>query len=355
MNFEEIVDLAVNKKASDVHFSSNLPVFLRVHGTLAPLENVVFNNQNIQDFLVKILRPEQQQTLQKERQVDFLAIAKNNVRLRGNAFFQNNGLAAAFRIIPNQIPDLFDLGFPQFFYDKVLNIKRGFVLFVGATGEGKSTTLAAILKKRLQNKAEHIITVEDPIEYIIPPGKGIIQQRELLHDVNHFRDGIKSALREDPDTMMVGEMRNLETISSALTMAETGHLVFSTLHTNSGPETINRIIDVFPGDQQSQIRSQLATALTMIVAQKLIPVNNGTSRVLAYEILTSNYAIKNYIRQNKIFQIPNAQQTDSSGTMVIIEQSLAGLVQAGKITKEIAFNYCHDSEQLKSIFDINGI
>jgi twitching motility protein PilT len=276
------------------------------------------------------------------------------VRLRGNAFFQEGGLSVVLRVIAQEIRNLDSLGFPDFVIQNIRALKNGFVLIVGATGQGKSTTLAAILQNIVSDQAKHVITIEDPIEYILPNGQSLVQQREVGRDVLNFRAGIKAALREDPDVLMVGEMRDYETISSALTMAETGHVVFSTLHTNDGPQTISRIIDVFPPEQQEQIRSQLASTLKMIVAQRLVPTVDG-KRALAFEVLTNNYAIQNYIRQNKIFQIPSTLQTDSSGEMVQLEQSLAGLVIAQQVTPEVAKEYSADPEQLKAILAANGV
>ena len=349
MDFEKICEIAISRDASDIHFSPNLPVFFRINGEMIVANERKMTSPEIENLLLKILKPNEKILIQKERQVDFLVQTKNGTRLRGNAFFQQGQPAIAFRIIPNEIREFFSLGFPAFVYEKIMALKIGFVLVVGATGQGKSTTLASIMKKRSEQITEHLITIEDPIEYIIPSSKAMVQQREVRHDVLNYKDGIKAALREDPDVILVGEMRDLETISAALTMAETGHLVFGTLHTNSGPETINRIIDVFPVGQQPQIRSQLATTLSMVIAQKLVPTADKKGRILAFEILTSNYAIKNYIRQNKIFQIPNAMQTDSSGEMILYEQSLAALFSAGKITKEAAFAFAHDPAHLESL------
>jgi twitching motility protein PilT len=354
MNFEQIINNAISERASDIHICPDYPVFVRKHASFGPINQEVVETRQVQDFLMSILSDTKKQELRDLRQTDFVYATQNGVRLRGNAFFEEKGISIAFRIIPYEIPAFNTLGFPAFVIDKLSHIRQGLVLVVGATGQGKSTTLASIMQERLTTQTEHAITIEDPIEYILPPGKGIIHQRSLGRDVGDFKQGIRAALREDPDVLLVGEMRDYETISAALTMAETGHIVFSTLHTNNGPETISRIIDVFPPEQQSQVRSQLAESLKMIIAQTLVPAING-GRALAYEILTSNYAIKNHIRQNKIFQIPNVLQSDSSGEMVELEQSLAGLVITNRITKEIALEYATDKEQLKAILTSNGV
>lgn len=355
MEFEQIVAYAEKQNASDIHFSPGLPIFLRITGEMIPMSEERATPEQIQQMLDGLLKDEHKEILKARRQADFLAVTASGLRLRGNAFFQEYGVSASFRIVPRNIRPSASLGFPKFVYDRFLHMKQGLVLIVGPTGEGKSTTLASMLQERANMKTEHVITVEDPVEYLLSSEKSVVQQREVGRDVLNFKDGIIAGLREDPDVLMVGEMRDLETISSVLTMAETGHTVFSTLHTNNGPETITRIIDVFPPEHQDQIRSQLATTLTMIISQRLIPAADGKSLVLAYEILSTNYAIQNYIRQNKIYQIPNVLQTDSSGYMVQYEQSLAGLVISGKVTKETALEYAQDKDQLKSILIANGI
>ncbi|MCF7918141.1 PilT/PilU family type 4a pilus ATPase [Candidatus Gracilibacteria bacterium] len=355
MDFEQIVAYAEKQNASDIHFSPGLPIFLRITGQMIPLDDKPLESEKIQEILDPLLKPEHKEVLKNRRQVDFLAVTQVGLRLRGNAFFQEYGVSASFRIIPRNIRPSISLGFPKFVYDRFLHMKQGLVLIVGPTGEGKSTTLASMIQERANLQTEHIITVEDPVEYLLTSSKSMVQQREVGRDVLNFKDGIIAGLREDPDVLMVGEMRDLETISSVLTMAETGHTVFSTLHTNNGPETITRIIDVFPPEHQDQIRSQLATTLTMIISQRLLPAADGKSLILAYEILSTNYAIQNHIRQNKIYQIQNVLQTDSSGYMVQFEQSLAGLVINNKITKETAIEYAQDKDQLKSILIANGV
>ncbi len=355
MDFEKIIDSAEKAKASDVHFSPGLPIFFRVSGQMIPQGEEQMAAEEIQKTVESLLSAEFKEKLQSRRQLDFLTTTKAGLRLRGNAFYQEFGMSVSFRIIPREIREFGTIGFPHFVHEKILKMNQGLVLIVGPTGQGKSTTLASMLQERAKNKTEHIITVEDPIEYLITSTSSVVQQREAGRDVLNFRDGIEAGLREDPDLLMVGEMRNLETISAALTMAETGHVVFSTLHTGNCAETITRIIDVFPAEAQSQIRSQLASTLKMIIAQRLVPSADGKSLVLSYEILTTNYAIQNYIRQNQIYQIPNVLQTDPSGTMIQYEQSLAGLVITNKITREIADEYALDKDQLKSILVANGV
>jgi len=330
-------------------------MFYRINGELHKVNDTVVSAAEIQAMLVELLTDRHKKELQEKRQTDFGVISPGNIRLRGNAFFQDNGISVSFRVIPAQLRDFSTLGFPDFVQKKLLEMQNGFVLVVGPTGQGKSTTLAAVLQERLKHRPAHVLTVEDPIEYKLVAENSVIQQREVGRDVPNFQAGIRAGLREDPDVLMVGEMRDHETISAALTMAETGHVVFSTLHTNNGAQTVSRIIDVFPGEQQDQIRSQLASTLSMVISQRLVPTADGKDRVLAFEVLTSNYAVQNYIRQNKIFQIPNVLQTDSTGQQIEFEQSLAGLVMTNRITQKVAFENALDKEQLKSLLMANRV
>lgn len=354
MDFEKIIAFAEKQNASDAHFVINKPIFLRIAQNMVPIKETKVTKADLDGFLKMLITPEEREVLEKRRQFDFLHITKGGIRLRGNVFAQQYGYSFSFRLIPREIRALDSIGFPDFLVKRLVNIRQGLILVVGPTGQGKTTTLASVLQERMKNKMEHLITLEDPIEYVLDHGKGVVQQREVGRDVLDFRFGIEAALREDPDVLMVGEMRNLETISSALTMAETGHVVFSTLHTNNGPETITRIIDVFSQSQQDQIRAQLSSTLKLIISQRLVPKDGG-GLTLVYEVLTSNYAVQNYIRQNKIFQIPNVLQTDSSGEMIQFEQSLASLYMNKVITKEMAEEYSEDVDQLNSILKANGV
>jgi len=354
MDFEKIVDYAVSQGASDIHISSGKQIFIRVHGTLVPVGENALSHEQVQQMVEAIVPATQKEYFQKHRQLDFITKTNSGFRLRGNVFYQEFGLSLVFRIIPKTILAFENLGFPQFVNEELLKLKGGLVLVVGPTGQGKSTTIASILQARGANLTEHVVTIEDPVEYLIPSAKGIIQQREVRRDVPTFKDGCIGALREDPDVVMVGEMRDHETINSTLTMAETGHLVFSTLHTNNGPQTISRILDMVPSEQQGQVQSQLASVLKMIISQRLIPTADGKGQVLAYEVLTVNYAVQNYIRQNKIFQIPNVLETDSSGQMVQFEQCLLGLMINQRITKEMALEHSEEPEKLEALIAANA-
>jgi len=354
MDFEKVIAYAAEQGCSDVHITPELPIYIRKNTLMQAVGEPVYAQQ-VQELLSNIMPDEAKAELQQKRQTDFMYRTPSGIRLRGNAFFQDKGMAVCFRVIKSEIMPVEELNFPEFMLDKVRSLKQGLVLIVGPTGQGKSTTLASFLRHRAENQTEHILTIEDPIEYILPSGQSIVQQREVGRDVHSFQDGIKAALREDPDVIMVGEMRDRETIESTLTLAETGHTVFATLHTSSGTQTISRIIDVFPGDEQEQIRSQLASTLTMVIAQRLLPKADGSGLALAYEILVNNYAIQNYIRQNKIFQIPNAFQSDDTGQMIQLEQSIAGLVLNGVVTPEVGYEYARRPEQLRAILQANGI
>lgn len=354
MDFEKILQYAVDNKASDIHISPDIPVFFRIHGTMASVGEPVTIG-DIQNLALNILAPKQQENLETKRHVDFVYSSKSGYRFRGNAYHTREGLVIALRIIPNDVPDFHTLGVPDFVLQHAMGLPHGLVLVVGPTGNGKSTTLASMLKHRSQTKAEHIITMEDPIEFLMPSARSIVHQRALGRDVNDFSTGLKAALREDPDVLMVGEMRDLETVSAALTAAETGHLVFSTLHTNNAAETINRIIDAFPSDQQAQVRAQLSATLSMVIAQKLLPREDQPGRVLACEVMVANYAIRNHIRQNTVYQVPNAMQTDNSGEMILFDHSLAQLVVEGKISQKSAFENAISPEQVNYVLELNGM
>lgn len=338
INFEQIFSLAREKHASDIHISSNRPVFLRIHGKMFQDKANQVPHDQLALWIQKNMAPEQHTQLQERKYADFSYVSQDNIRFRVNVYKTRRGLAIAMRLVPHQIPRFEKLGLPEIIKQKVLSIKQGLILIVGPTGHGKSTTLASLMSERSEQQSEHFITLEDPIEFVLDADNHtncLIHQREKGQDFIEFSEGIRAGLREDPDVLLVGEMRDLETISAAITAAETGHVVFSTLHTNSAPETISRIIDAFPGEKQQQIRTQLATSISMIVSQRLIPAANG-GRIPCYEIMTGTYAIKNHIRQNSIFQIHNSMQTDDSGEMIIFDHTLAELYLNGKITQEVA-------------------
>ena len=353
MDIQQIIDYVASNGISDLHLVAGSPISVRQNGQMQSMGEPI-NKEFIETSVAQMLNPIQMQTLKDDRQVDFM-VSQGTHRLRGNAFYTNTGLSACFRVIMPTVPAFSAIGFPSFVEEKLVGAKSGLVLIVGPTGQGKSTTLASLLQSRAANNPQHILTIEDPIEYIIENHTSIVQQREIGRDVIDYEAGIMASLREDPDVIMVGEIRDQSTMSSTLTLAETGHLVMGTLHTNTAVQTITRFLDSFTPEQRPQVRSQLASNLSMIISQRLVPRADGEGRVLAFEILTMNYAIANYIRQDKIFQIPNVMQTDSSGQMILFEQSLVGLVMSKQITNEVAYEYATDKNQLKALFELNNI
>jgi twitching motility protein PilT len=327
---------------------------IRVVGQLRRLPD--FENlspDETRTLLYRIISTEQQKILETKRQLDFSHSVPGLARFRVNAYFQRESLAAAFRLIPAKIKTLEELNMPARLYE-LADKPRGLVLITGPTGSGKSTTLASLLDYINQRRHEHILTIEDPIEFLHWHRSCIVNQRELGPDATSFSEALRAALREDPDVILVGEMRDLETIGTALTAAETGHLVFATLHTQSAPQTIDRIIDVFPAEQQGQIRVQLASTLQGVVTQNLVPTADGRSRVAALEILIPDDAVRNLIRQAKIEQIYSVMQTSTSRGMMTMEQSLADLVQRGVITYETGYSRSSRPDQLEGLLERSG-
>jgi twitching motility protein PilT len=328
----------IDKNASDLHIIPGYFPTVRVNGELFQLTTLeTIEPENVEKMLLSIMNNEQKELLLANREID-LAYKLNNGRFRVNLYYAQNLLCGSFRYVNAKISTIEELGLPALLH-QCTDFRQGLVLLTGPTGEGKSTTLASIVNEINQKHAKHIITIEDPIEYIYPRYKSIISQRELHQDTHSWSVALKSALREDPDVILVGEMRDFETISLALTAAETGHLVFSTLHTNSAPESIDRIIDIFPPHQQNQIRNQLSIVLKMIVSQRLLPKQNSIERIPAVEILVNNYAVSTSIREGKTFLIANILETNEGEGSVLFEKNLLSLYRAGIISKEIAFSY----------------
>ncbi len=347
----QLLQLTIERNASDLHLIAGSPPTLRINGELLPVHtNEKLSNKSIEELLFPLLNPTQIQLLKDTWELDMGLEYEAKARFRVNAYRQRNSWAVAFRLIPRKIRTLEETGLPAV-VAKLTEIKQGLVLVTGPTGHGKSTTLASFTNTINLSRAAHIVTVEDPIEYVYPEGKSLISQRELNIDTKSWGNALKASLREDPDVVLIGEMRDLETIQAALTIAETGHLVFATLHTNSAAQSIDRIIDVFPSTQQSQIRLQLASVLEAIISQRLIPTIEP-GRALAYEILFSNSAVRAQIREDKTYMLDNLIQTSAEGGMISLESCLATLVREGKITSEIAVNYAARPDVLNKLLRI---
>jgi twitching motility protein PilT len=342
---EVLLEEVIKKKASDLHIQVGLPPMLRVDGALTPVTGAdQLNEETIEALIFSILDEDQKQILLKDKEFDFSFAYGDLGRFRVNAFHERGNMAAALRLIPNEILSIEQLGLPAI-VNKFSEFPRGLVLVTGPTGSGKSTSLAAMVNKINQETSKHIITIEDPIEFTHKSQKSVIVQREVHYDTYSFSAALRSALREDPDVVLIGEMRDLETIASAITIAETGHLVFATLHTNRAAQRIDRMIDVFPPHQQPQIRAQLSNILMAIVSQRLIP-SIGGGRVAAAEILVANPAVRNIIREGKSHQLEAVIQTGAESGMQSMDKELVSLIHAGTITYDEARNYAVDIEEL---------
>lgn len=347
MDINDILIEAIKRNASDVHIVCPLPPVARIHGRLIRLEKFGEITPEIsKKILIRILNEEQIRRLEKQLAVDFSHTAPGYGRFRSSYFYQRNSLAAAFRYISKRIPNIEELNLPRKI-EEFANYPRGLVLVTGPTGCGKSTTLASLINIINNNRCENIITIEDPIEYLFTHNKSIVSQREVLEDTRSFGAALKYILREDPNVIMVGEMRDLETISSTLTAAETGHLVFSTLHTQDAPQTIDRIIDIFPTHRQNLVRSQLAGTLKAVLVQQLIPNKDNTGRLPATELMFVTPAVKNMIRDMKVHQIYSAIQAGGKRGMMTMDMSLANLYKNGKITEEMALEKAHNKDEVE--------
>jgi twitching motility protein PilT len=342
---EVLLDEVIKKKASDLHIQVGLPPMLRVDGSLTPVTGAdPLDEEGVETLVFAILDEDQKQILLKDKEFDFSFAYGDLGRFRVNAFHERGNMAAALRLIPNEIPSIEQLGMPQTI-NKFAEYPRGLVLVTGPTGSGKSTTLASLLRKINEEKAAHIITIEDPIEYTHKSQKSVVVQREVHYDTYSFSAALRSALREDPDVVLIGEMRDLETIASAITIAETGHLVFATLHTNSAAQSIDRMIDVFPPHQQPQIRAQLSNILMAICSQRLVPAIGG-GRIAAAEILVATPAVRNIIREGKSHPLEAVIQTGAEFGMQSMDKTLVNLIHAGTISYDEARNFAVDLEEL---------
>ena len=353
-SIDDLLEQMVARSASDLHVTTHTPPVIRVRGEIARLDGYEpLTSEDTQQLMYRILSSERQKQLEIKRQLDFSHSIPGLARFRVNVYFQKESIAAAFRLIPDELKTLEELGIPSSLH-QLAEKPRGVVLVTGPTGSGKSTTLAALIDEINRNRSEHILTVEDPIEFLHKHKRCIVNQREIGPDATSFGEALKAALREDPDVILVGEMRDLETISTALTAAETGHLVFGTLHTQSAPSTIDRIIDVFPPEQQEQVRIMIANSLQGVVTQTLLPTADGGGRVPALEILLPDDAVRNLIRQGKVDQIYSVMQANTKRGMQTMEQALAYLITTRVVKFEDGLSRSSRPQQLIGILERAG-
>jgi twitching motility protein PilT len=345
----ELLEVILERGASDLHLTVGAPPTIRLHGDLLRLEEYPkMTPRGIQGMVYAILPQKMRERLEQELELDMSYQLPGKARFRVNVYYQRDSIGAAFRLIPFDIKSLEELGLPTVVAD-LARYPRGFVVVTGPTGSGKSTTLASMVDIVNRERQAHIMTVEDPIEFLHRHVNCIVNQREVGADTHSFSSALKHVLRQDPDVILVGEMRDLETISTAITAAETGHLVFATLHTQDAPQTIDRIIDVFPPHQQQQVRVQLATTLQGIVTQQLLQTADARGRCVASEVLIATPAVRNLIREGKTHQIYSIMQAGGRFGMQTMDQSLANLVKAGKISQQMAYERCHDAEELNRL------
>jgi twitching motility protein PilT len=351
MDIKKILEMCVQYQASDVHVLVGIPPMLRLHGKLLSVpETKAITPAQAEELIFPLLNEQQRELIKVDRELDFSYSLANGARFRVNVYFEKGNIAAAMRYIPASIRTLEDLHMPPIF-GSLTEMKQGLVLVTGPTGHGKSTTLAALIQRINQTRAEHIVTIEDPVEYVHTPIKSIISQRELHSDTHSWNVALKSVLREDPNVVLIGEMRDYETIEAALTIAETGHLVFATLHTNSAAQTIDRIVDVFPEKEQQQIRGQLSLSLEAVVAQRLIPSEDG-SRTAVAEVLIASAAVRSLIRDGKTHMLNNVMQTSSDVGMRTLDMALVEAYKASKISLNVAREYALNVEELNRLVGV---
>ena len=349
MEIKKILEMCVQYRASDVHILVGTPPSLRLNGQLVVVpDSQVVTPAIASELISPLMSQSQRELVQVDRELDFSYSLNNGARFRTNVYYEKGNLAAALRYIPNQIKSLEELGLPQLL-GRLTLLKQGLILVTGPTGHGKSTTLAAMIERINNERGEHIVTIEDPIEFIHKNKKSIVKQREVFSDTKSFSNALRHALREDPNVIVVGEMRDLETISTALTAAETGHLVLATLHTPNAPQTIQRIIDVFPSTQQTQIKLQLADCIQAVVSQLLLPHISGKGRVIATEIMVATAGIRNLIREQEIEQIPTLMQTGAQFGMRTMDKSLKELVKEGLVSLEAALEKVKHPDEFRNL------
>jgi twitching motility protein PilT len=348
---EKLLDLVVQKEASDLHLAVGFPPTMRFDGALIGIGRYDLTAEDVKTLLSKMLDKRLQDELLRNMDVDFSYTHRSGNRFRVNIFWSKGTMAAAFRYISSKIRSIAELNLPTICFD-LIKRPHGLILLTGPTGSGKSTSIAAMIQEINVMEAKHIVTIEDPIEYIFPRAKSIVNQREIGNDASGWKRSLRELLRQDPNVVVVGEMRDYETIASTITVAETGHLVFATLHTNSASQTVDRIIDVFPDAQQPQIRAQLATVINAVVSQRLVPLINGGRKAI-FEVMIATPAIKNAIREGKTYQIDNIIQTSVDMGMITLEKSLVQLIRNGEITIDTAKEYTNKPEELDSLLKGN--
>jgi twitching motility protein PilT len=337
MQIQDLLQFTIDNKGSDIHLVAGSPLSVRINGVLSfPAGPTILTKEQVETLVFSLLTPEQKTLLEEQKEIDLAYQFANKGRFRINTYRQMDSYAAAFRLIPDEILSIDELNLPKLFHS-FSSYNQGLVLFTGPTGEGKSTSLAAIINEINQTESCHILTIEDPVEFVYKSARSVISQREVGKDTKAWQAALRSALRSDPDVVLVGEMRDFETIALTLTLAETGHLVFATLHTNTAAQTIDRIVDVFPSNQQAQVRQQLSTTLKAVVSQRLVPKIHG-GRVAAVELMLNNSAIANLIRENKVYQIDNIIQNSANAGMMLMENHLIDLLNQKIISKETALS-----------------
>ena len=350
----ELLEVLLDRGASDLHLTAGAPPTIRLNGDLVRLEEYpILTPRGLQGMIYAVLPQRMRERLEQELELDMSYALPGKARFRVNVYFQRDSLGAAFRLIPYEIKSVETLALPPVVSD-LARFPRGFVVVTGPTGSGKSTTLAAMVDVVNTERQAHIMTVEDPIEFLHKHKSCIVNQREVGADTHGFAPALKHVLRQDPDVILVGEMRDLETISTAITAAETGHLVFATLHTQDAPQTIDRIVDVFPPYQQQQVRVQLSTTLQGVVTQQLLQTADGQGRVAACEILVATPAVRNLVREGKVHQIYSVMQAGGRFGMQTMDAALANLVRSGLVTQGVAYERCHDPEELARLISGNG-
>lgn len=353
MSIQDFLEIVVKKEASDLHLVVGSPAVVRVDGQLLPVSSGLLSPEDTETLVFELLSTEQKEMFVVNKELDFSFALGDVARFRVNAYFQKGYISAALRLIPSYIKTIEELNLPRICHN-FAKLRQGFILVTGPTGHGKSTTIASIINEINQTRPVHILTIEDPIEYVYPKGKALVSQREMHLDTHSWEVSLRSALREDPDVVLVGEMRDFETISSAITVAETGHLVFATLHTNSAAQSIDRIIDVFPENQQAQVRLQLAATMAGIVSMRLVPAIGG-GRLPVVEILLSSPAVQTAIREAKTHQIDNIIQTSGDAGMILMDASLAYLVRAGRLSLDTARAYSIRPKELERLVELKGV